>query len=183
MSLLKSFRSASSRRSWISGVFALLVLPLAILATGCDVSAPDVVTLTPGQEWIRDNLAGNWTSQHGEFMRITNAFAFSWGMGGEHAFETTGTAVDVVLFNEQGTHGIIFVRLNPGMTNWDGSPLQGFTGYRFNNLTASQVNVAASSENFLGATTTTLAAAKEKFTVHTLDTYFANMTSLFTRGQ
>ena len=182
MSLFKLSNAGSFRRFSAQGVFALLVLPAVFLVMGCsNPASPDIEILTPGQEWIQENLAGNWTSQWDEFLRISNTFAFSWGAEGEWGFETTGTAVDVVLFGENEKHGVVFIQLDPGMTNWDDSPLEGFTGLRFDNLTAAQVNAAMAVEGMVGATSTTLAEAKQRFTVHTVDTYFATMTSLFER--
>jgi len=184
MSLFKLFNTGSFHRFWAQRVFALLVLPAVLLVMGCsNPASPDIEILTPGQEWIRDNLAGNWTSDWDEFLRISNTFAFSWGAEGDWGFETTGTVVHIVLFGENENHGVIFIQLDPGMINWDDSPLEGFTGLRFDNLTATQVNAAMASDSMVGATFPTLAEAKQEFTIHTVDTYFANMTSLFQRDQ
>ena len=181
MSLFKLSNTNLSRRFLMKGFFALLVLPAMFLVIGCsNPASPDIEILTPGQEWIRENLAGNWTSQWDEFMRISNAFAFSWGMEGEWGFETTGTAVDVVLFGDDENHGVIFIQLDSGMTNWDDSPLQGFTGLRFDNLTDTQVN-ASMAATTVGVSFPTLAEARHNFTIHTVGTFFGNMTSRFVR--
>ena len=173
MSLFKLFNTGSFRRLGAQGFFALLILPAVFLVMGCsNPASPNFEISTADREWIQTNLAGNWISQFDEETDIA-------GLRFETMF-VQGYIRDVMLFGENS--GVLLIELDLGLTNWDTSPLQGFTGFHFANLTASSFNGAmATGADFNGATFTTLQNARQNFTPHTLDTYFANMSSLFQR--
>jgi len=167
-----------SRRSCKTGVFALPLLLIAILFMACPMQPDDYDSWTADQEWIQEWLAGDWESQHGEVLEISiERFKDNSPWGGP-----AGIILAVEIFSPAGTSGVIFIQLDAGQTNFDGSPFEGVTGFHFDNLTATQMNGGwAFGSGPGGETFPTLQAAQAALTMDTVSTYFSNMTSLYTR--
>ena len=176
MSQLKLFNAGSLRRFFVRGIFAILVLPLAFLVMGCtNPSAPDIVILNPGQEWVRDNIGtGIFRSQffadHGEEVTITDTTFRASFVG--------GNIVHVELWNQ--TSGIIFIEIVDSY-NWDSTPRSGFTGFWFGELDPLTAFNGSEAFNMAGNDFPTLQQARNVFIPGALDTFFGIRNSRFVR--
>ena len=156
-------------------IFALLLT--ALVFTGCPMS-PGPDPWTAEQEWIYENLHGTWSAANlgGDSWVIdaadNNFQTLAYDMGSGIAFE--GRILEVQLFDDDGSVGVILIRYRERPTDWEQSePVAGdYIGVFFSNLTATTGQFAAPvDENWLTPAQTSLAAARRAFTVDTMGDY------------
>jgi len=162
---------SSLRRHLARGVFALAVmfcLSTAFLFSGCNTEPENVNT-----HFIP---VGEWTDDYGGFYKITKtSIEFDMG-GGYGAF--TSSVVEANDFT--ATSGVIIVKIEtaPGGSNTVGK----YTCVYYKDYTNTHVNLAGPiDESYDPIETTTLAEAKNTFTVDKVDTHVTYWGSGYTK--
>ncbi|MCL2759425.1 MAG: hypothetical protein FWD22_04370 [Treponema sp.] len=157
------------KKRGVSCVLAL-VLGASLLFMGCP---PD-----PDDEDLTSLLHGTWISQFDEKFVIdlnNNTIQHDY-IGNYPDFCFSGTIHEIVKLTNNGSAGIIFIEYT-NKAGWWGTGDGNFTGVYYNNLTDTTIVIANASEEFppgeyITPTTTTLAAAKARFTEGTIYDYF-----------
>jgi hypothetical protein len=179
MSLFKLSNADSFRRFLRRGFFALLVLPAAFLVMGCGNNTPSGLWVTGAWApldgtWDATNIPGIGDS----FAFDTAAQTFERGFG-----PWDGTISGIQLFDVNGSAGVVFVRfgedrpvnwiwVGPGDGDFDPVPVEGnYTAIAFRTAAGGFQLAELADENWEMPTTDTLAQARARFTVDTVDGY------------
>jgi len=155
-------------RFFKAALFALLVpVLLTGLLLGCE---------EPREE--NPSLDGTWASEFGETFTIDlTAKTYSNPADGEWGdYSLNGNIKEIITFNSSGTAGIIYIEITFKGDDFLTDGIGNFTGVHFTNLTNTTVEFSNPSvgeyPNSKTPTTSTLADAKNKFTVDKVGDYF-----------
>jgi len=173
MSLFKLSNTGSFRR-FARGVFALLVLPASFLVMGCDSNGGGSGDIWITGSWSR--LDGTFEADAGDSFTFDTA-AQTFKRGGFGSWD--GTIPGILHFDRDGNAGLVFVRFGEnGPVNWVQEGGEWVTVPVEGNYTAIAFRAAPEgfqlAEGFDGdgmPTTNTLAEARRRFTVDTVDGY------------